>query len=194
MPACPTDTRSVHGRTGSIVFTAAARRTVYPIASQRTWSRAVSSFESRSTGAPSSHTVTVRSVLAAADLLASFPVEPRRACFVTVQPRPARLAATLSRHGVTAMSVVQVAGAPLVTFDPVKPLRTQASLAKFTGKARFAQACAVHVIALASIDTPAGFRTADPVGPHRAFVLTPIQTRGQRLVQRGPTTYKLKCF
>lgn len=62
----------------------------------------VTHFESWSTGTPSTHTVTVSPVLAAADLLASFPVESRRACFITVQSRPTRLAATLSRHGMTA--------------------------------------------------------------------------------------------
>lgn len=62
-------------------------------------------FESWGTGALSSHTVTVSPILAAADLLAGFPVESRRARLITVESRPARLAGTLSRHGVTAESM-----------------------------------------------------------------------------------------
>lgn len=174
MPACLTDTRAIHRRTDSIVFTSTARGTVYPIASQRTRGRAVNSFESRGAGAPSCHTVTISPILAAADLLASFPIESRRACFITVESRPARLAATLSRHGMTAMSVVQVAGAPLVTFDAVQPFGTQARLTKLAGEACFTQACSTHVIALPSVNTPAGLRTASSIGPDRTFVLTPF--------------------
>ena len=62
-------------------------------------------FKSWGTGALSRHTVTVSPILAAADLLASFPVESRRACLITVESRPARLAGTLPRHGVTAESM-----------------------------------------------------------------------------------------
>lgn len=72
-----------------------------------------------------------------------------------------------------------MAGAPLVTFDAVKPLGTQARLAKFTRKACFAQACTTHVVTLASVDTPAGLSTANSIAPNRTFVLTPIQTRDQ---------------
>lgn len=42
---CLTDTRAIHGRTDSIVFTATARGTVYPVASQRTRGRAVDSLD-----------------------------------------------------------------------------------------------------------------------------------------------------
>lgn len=42
---CLTDTRAIHRRTDSVVFTATARGTVYPIASQRTRGRAVNSLE-----------------------------------------------------------------------------------------------------------------------------------------------------
>lgn len=62
----------------------------------------VTHFESWGTGALSCHTVTVSPILAAADLLAGFPVESRRTCLITVEARPAWLAGTLSRHGVTA--------------------------------------------------------------------------------------------
>ena len=59
-------------------------------------------FESWGTDALSCHTVTVSPILAAADLLASFPIESRRTRLITVESRPAWLAGTLSRHGVTA--------------------------------------------------------------------------------------------
>lgn len=85
MPACLASTGAVHRRADSIVLTATERGTVDPIGSQRARGRAVSSFESRGTGALSSHTVTVSPVLAAADLLASFPIESGRACLVTVE-------------------------------------------------------------------------------------------------------------
>lgn len=87
-----------------------------------------------------------------------------------------------------------MAGAPLVTFDAVQPFGTQARLTKLAGEACFTQACSTHVIALPSVNTPAGLRTASSIGPDRTFVLTPIQTRGQQLVQKGLTMHKLKCF
>lgn len=42
---CLTDTRAIHRRTDSTVFTATARGTVYPVASQRTRGRAVNSLD-----------------------------------------------------------------------------------------------------------------------------------------------------
>lgn len=171
MPAGLASTRPVHRRADSIVFTAAERGTVYPIGPQRARGRAVNSFESWGTGALSSHTVTVSPVLAAADLLASFSIESRRTCLITVESRPARLAGTLSRHGVTALSVVQVAGAPLVTFDAVEPFWTQARLAVLTSKACFTEARATHMVTFPSIDTLAGLSTANSVCANRTLVL-----------------------
>lgn len=54
------------------------------------------------TDAFSSHTVTVSTILAAADLLTRFTIESRGTCLITVESRPARLAGALSRHRVTA--------------------------------------------------------------------------------------------
>lgn len=174
MPACLARTQPVHRRADSVVLTATERGTVHPVGPQRAWGRAVSSFKSWGTGALSRYTVTVGPIVAAADLLASFPVESRRACLITVEPRPARLAGTLPRHGVTAMSVVQVAGAPLVTLDAVEPFWTQACLAVLAGKACFAKAGAAHVIAFPSIDALAGLGTASSIGTHRTLVLAPF--------------------
>lgn len=174
MPACLASTRPIHRRADSIILTATERGTVYPVSSQRTRGRAVSSFESWGTGALSSHTVTVSPILAAADLLASFPVESRRTCLITVESRPARLAGTLSRHGVTAMRVFQVAGAPLVTFNAVESFWTQARLTAVTRKACFAEARATHVITLPSIDTLAGLSTTNSVRTNGTLILAPF--------------------
>lgn len=140
MPACPASTRAIHRGAESIILAATERGTVDPIGSQGARGRAVNSFEPWGTGALSSHTVTVSPILAAADLLTSFPVESRRACLITVQSRPARLASTLSRHRVTATSVVPVAGALFVTLDAIEPFRTQACLTALASKACLTEA------------------------------------------------------
>ena len=88
------------------------------------------------------------------------------------------------------MSVVQVAGAPLVTFDAVEPFRTQACLAVLTGKACFAKARATHVIAFPSIDTLAGLSTASSVGTHRTLVLAPAQQKAEAEERVGSTLGK----
>lgn len=174
MPACLASTRPIHRRADSIIFTAAERGTVYPVGSQRAGSGAVDSFESRGTGALPSHTVTVGPIVAAADLLAGFPVESRRTCLITVESRPAWLAGTLSGHGVTALSVVQVAGTPLVTLDAVESFRTQARLTEVTSKACFTEARAGHVVTFPSVDTPAGLSTANSVCANRTLILAPF--------------------
>lgn len=174
MPACLASTRPIHRRAHGIIFTAAERRTVYPIGSQRAWSRAVDSFESWGTGALSCHTVTVSPILAAADLLASFPVESRRTCLITVEARPAWLAGTLSRHGVTAVSVVWMARTMLVAFDAVEPFWTQACLTAVTSKACFAETRPAHMVTLPTIDTLAGLSTANSVGADGTLILAPF--------------------
>jgi len=58
--------------------------------------------KSRGTDAFSSHTITVSTVLAAADLLTRLAVESRGTRFIAVEPRPAGLAGALARHRVTA--------------------------------------------------------------------------------------------
>lgn len=75
------------------------------------------------------------------------------------------------------MSVVQVAGAALVTSDAVEPVRTQACLAVFARKARFTEAGAAHVVAFPPVDTLAGLRTAHSVPAHRALVLAPVRQK-----------------
>lgn len=77
-------------------------------------------------------------------------------------------------RGPSPVSVVQVAGAALVTPDAVEPVRTQAGLAVFARKARFTEAGAAHVVALAPVDTLAGLRTAHSVPAHRTLVLAPV--------------------
>lgn len=74
----------------------------------------------------------------------------------------------------TAPSVVQVAGALLVTPDAIEALWTEARLAELTSKARLAETRAAHVVALGSVDTAAGLCAANAIGPHRALILTPF--------------------
>lgn len=171
MPTCLASTRPIHGRTDSVVLTAAARGAVDPIGAQRAWSRAVDSFESWGTGALSGHTVTVSPVLAAADLLARIPVESRRACLITVEACPAWLAGTLSRHGVTAVCVVQVAGALSVALDAIQPVWTQPRLTQLPREACLAETRATHMITLPAIDAPAGLGAAKSIGSNWTLVL-----------------------
>lgn len=58
--------------------------------------------KSRGTGAFSSHTITVSTILAAADLLTRLAIESRGTCLIAVEPRPSRLAGAFPRHRVTA--------------------------------------------------------------------------------------------
>lgn len=80
------------------------------------------------------------------------------------------------------MSVVQVAGAALVTSDAVEPVRTQACLAVFARKARFTEAGATHVVAFPPVDTLAGLRTVHSVSAHGALVLAPARRKAEAKV------------
>lgn len=80
-------------------------------------------------------------------------------------------------NGPSPVSVVQVAGAALVTSDAVEPIRTQARLTVFTRKARFTEAGAAHVVAFPPVDTLAGLRTAHSVPAHRTLVLAPVRRK-----------------
>lgn len=72
------------------------------------------------------------------------------------------------------MSVVQVAGTPLVTFDAIEPFWTQARLTAVASKACFTEAGAAHVVTLPSIDTLAGLCTANSVGANGTLILAPV--------------------
>lgn len=78
------------------------------------------------------------------------------------------------------MSVVQVAGAPLVTFDAIEPVGAQARLAVLTGEACLAQAGAAHVVAGPPVDTPAGLRAPRSERANGALVLAPAGRRRGR--------------
>lgn len=73
------------------------------------------------------------------------------------------------------MSVIQVAGTPLVTLDAIQPFWTQTRLATLASKACFAEARTAHVITFPSIDTLAGLRTANSVGANGTLVLAPVK-------------------
>lgn len=84
-----------------------------------------------------------------------------------------------------------MAGAPLVTFDAIETLWTEACFAELATKASFTEARAAHVVTLPSIDTPAGLGAAHAVGPNRALILAPSdQEAGKKMDELVPCKMK----
>lgn len=88
------------------------------------------------------------------------------------------------------VSVVEVAGTPLVTFDAVEPFWTQASLTALTSKACFAEAWAAHVITFPSVDTLAGLSTANSVRANGTLILAPTKQGAGAEDRLGNAMYK----